>query len=79
MVPLAAAFRWPFALAALTSLAGLVAMPSDAIAQVPCANPVALFESVKNSVELVQASATAPQTAARQVRVCAGDRIPRGR
>ena len=75
MVPLAAAFRWPFALAALTSLAGLVAMPSDAIAQVPCANPVALFESVKNSVELVQASATAPQTAARQVRVCAGDRI----
>ena len=72
MVLLVRALRWPFAVAALISL---VAMPGEAIAQVPCANPVALFESVKNSVQIVQASTAAPQPATRQVRVCPGDTI----
>ena len=54
----------------------LVAVPQPARAQQPCASrPVALFESVKNTVQLLQASTRAAIPAARQVPVCAGDTV----
>ena len=53
--------------------AGSVAIPHPAEAQQTCTpRPVALFESVRNGVQLVQASTRAPIRASRQVPVCAG-------
>lgn len=52
--------------------------PASAAAQQPCSDPVALFQSVRNSVQLVQVSTGAPLRAAQQVPVCAGDRIEVG-
>ena len=57
----------------------LIANPRLARGQQACTpRPVALFESVNNSVQLVQASTRAPIQAARQVPVCAGDTIQVG-
>jgi len=58
---------------------GLIAAARPASAQRSCTpRPVALFESVRNSVEVVQASTRAAIRAARQFAVCAGDRIQVG-
>ena len=64
----------------LTVIVGLalVALPQLAHAQQSCASPVAVFESVKNTVQLLQASTRAAIPAARQVQVCAGDTIEVG-
>jgi tetratricopeptide (TPR) repeat protein len=45
------------------------------LAQQRCAQPVAIFESVKNSVQLLQASTRAPQPAVRRLAVCPGETI----
>jgi tetratricopeptide (TPR) repeat protein len=55
---------------------GFIAMASPADAQQTCTpRPVALFESVRNSVQVVQASTRAPIPGARRLPVCAGDTI----
>ncbi len=64
----------------LAVFAGLLAlaMPVSARAQETCTNPVALFESVENSVQILQTTTRAPRPAVRQVRVCAGETIQVG-
>ena len=52
----------------------LGAVPSLLQAQQSCPNPVALFQSVQNNVQLISIS-TPPRVAVRQVEVCAGDVI----
>ena len=61
-------------------LSGLVAVltPDTLFAQQRCAQPVAIFESVNNSVQLLQASTRAPQPAVRRLAVCPGETIEVG-
>ena len=67
------------ALTALASLRTLAAIPQLAERQQTCApRPVARIESVKNTVQFVQASTRAAIPAARDVQVCAGDTIQVG-
>lgn len=55
---------------------GLVCLPKAGWAQQTCTpRPVALVESVRNTVQIVQASTKAVTQAARQIPVCAGDTI----
>jgi tetratricopeptide (TPR) repeat protein len=58
--------------------AAILAPPKPAFAQQTCARPVARFESVTNSVQLVQASTRTSMRAAGQVAVCARDTIQVG-
>src|SRR4051794_2912030 len=52
-----------------------LALTQPARGQETCANPVALFESVRNAVQVVPATNRPTAPAARQQRVCAGDTI----
>src|SRR5687768_2834785 len=57
------------------AIAGVVLSAAPARGQPACASPVAIVESVKNTVQLVQASTKSTQPAARRVTVCTGDTI----
>ena len=59
---------------ALGVIAGL-GVPAAAAAQQRCAQPVALFQSVTNSVQVLQASTRAAGPATRLLGVCTGDTI----
>ncbi len=56
----------------------VLAHASPASAQSQCPQPVALFESVTNNVQVVAVSAQAPIRPARRTAVCAGDRVSVG-
>jgi Tfp pilus assembly protein PilF len=57
------------------AIAAVFMSAAPAHAQSTCASPVAIVESVKNTVQLVQASTKVPQAAVRRVNVCTGDSI----
>ena len=53
-----------------------LALPAAAaFAQQPCTNPIALFESVKNGVQVTPASTAPARRAAQRASICEGDRI----
>ena len=62
------------------SLAALLAvgLPMRAEAQDRCPRPVAIFESVTNTVQLLQASTRAAQPAVRRLTICPGETIQVG-
>jgi hypothetical protein len=62
---------------AVFCVASLLA-PSTVFAQQRCTQPVAIFESVKNSVMVLQASTRATQPAGRSLAVCPSETIQIG-
>jgi tetratricopeptide (TPR) repeat protein len=54
------------------------ALPTPAQAQEPCPQPIASFQSVQNSVQLIQATTRAAQQVSPRLPVCAGDTIQVG-
>ena len=68
---------WQLYVATLCGVFLLLA-PARAVAQQRCVQPVAIFESVKNSVQLLQASTKTSQPAVRRLAVCPGETIQVG-
>ena len=62
---------------AVSCFASFIA-PYEVFAQQRCAQPVAIFESVRNNVLLLQASTRVPQPAVRRLAVCPGETIQVG-